>query len=178
MKVLDKYKSGKPDNSSEPDRQLTGLERAQREISDREKQAVLAQPHRRGRFSPLRESVFGCFVEDQNCGMECYEAGCRYMVLVYRWRMASGISVPIWVREEFGGKGSGLDDDALRDFGETVAAWKKEIDGCKRALSSAGLWARSTVNAMIFEQLHPAPQHIAAAKQGLIALAKFLRRLR
>ncbi|MCI0598718.1 MAG: hypothetical protein L0Y60_04225 [Beijerinckiaceae bacterium] len=167
-----------PNNRSEPDRQLTGPERARREIADREKQAVLAQPHRRGRFSPLRESVLGCFVEDHDCGSECYEAGWRYMVLTYRWRMAAGISVPVWVREEFGGKGTGLDGEALRDFGATVAAWRKEIDGCRAALQATGPMSRGIVEAMLFDRLYPVPLHIAEAKQGLVALAKFLRKLR
>src|ERR1019366_6486642 len=113
------------------ERDMSHLERRQFEISIAEKNVVLGQPHRRGRLSEMRECALGRFVEDYKCGVECYNAGHEYMCLVYKWRMASGINVPRWFREEFGGSGAEMSGDRLSSFAEDVKEWKREIKRCE-----------------------------------------------
>lgn len=167
----------KPSPAPEAIRGMSNLERVQLEINNREKQVVLAQPHRQGRLSELRESALGRFVEDYQCGIECYNGGVQYMLLVYKWRLASGISVPIWVREEFGGTGSLMDANSLANFADTVRNWNLTIKGCERVLSLAGHPVSMAARRMIFDNCDPRHNLAPAIKRSLVRLGKKLGRI-
>jgi hypothetical protein len=153
------------------EREMSHLERKQFELSIAEKITVLTQPHRRGQLSEMRESALGRFVEDYKCGVECYNAGHEYMCLVYKWRMACGINVPHWVRQEFGGPEAQMDGDALAKFAERVTEWKGQIKRCENALKATGLPAYRAGVAMIFDGLEPYQAVRAPLKRVLLQLA-------
>jgi hypothetical protein len=132
---------------------------------------VLRQPHRMGDDNPLRECALGRFVEDYKCGVECYNAGHEYMCLVYKWRMACGINVPHWVRQEFGGREADMDGDALANFAEQVREWKGEIKRCENALKVAGLPSYRAAIAMIFDGVDPYPAAREPLKRVILQLA-------
>src|ERR1019366_5146114 len=137
------------------ERDMSNLERKQFEISIIEKNVVLEQTHRCGRMSEMRESALGRFVEDYKCGVECYNSGFEFMCLVYKWRMASGINVPRWFREEFGGSGAEMSGDRLSSFSSDVREWNREITRCKNALKAAGAPAFKAAISMIFDGVDP-----------------------
>jgi hypothetical protein len=153
------------------ERDMSHLERKQFELSIAEKFTVLHQPHRMGRLSEMRECALGRFVEDYKCGVEVYNAGHEYMCLVYKWRMACGINVPRWVRQEFGGPESQMDGDALAKFAEHVREWKSEIKRCENVLKAAGLPAYRAAVAMIFDGMDPYPAVCAPLKRAVLQLA-------
>jgi len=136
----------------------------------------LAQPHRGGSESKLRESALGRFVEDYQCGGECYRAGMMYSALVWKWRLAVGADVPDWVRAAYGGSGRSAgapDPDKEKEHAQDVRDWLREIRECDRALKA--ITPRPTVfdaaRAMILDDREPSPSIAAPLKRGLLALA-------
>jgi len=129
----------------------------------------LAQPHRGGSESKLRESALGRFVEDYQCGGECYRAGIMYNRLVWKWRLATGAKVPQWVKDEFGGSGGpgeDCDDSDASEIAERIKEWNATIRQCDSALKAVLNEAR----AMIFEDLEPSPKIATPLKRGLLDL--------
>ena len=137
---------------------------------------VLAQPHRQGDTSELRESVFGRFVLQHKCGRECYEAGKEYLILVMRWRMARGVTVPKWVREEYGGSG-GDDMQNPDEFREIVEGWAKNIKDCESAMRGAGRWqGMKAANSLILDDREVWADMLHPVKRAIHALAIELQR--
>lgn len=148
--------------------QLAKIEAAAAAARLAETLQVLKQPHRHGSNNPLRESALGRFVDDHRLGVELYNAAEEYRVLVYRWRMAAGVQVPKWVREEFRGSGNGVDEDRCA---ENIAEWKSEIRHCETALKCAGLPPFHAAQSMIFDDITPVLWFVAPLRRALMRLA-------
>ena len=132
---------------------------------------VLSQPHRRGDSSELRESALGAFIIDSGAGIECFHAADEYRCLVYKWQLATGIHVPAWVREEFGGSGEEMDGDRLKAWAETIDDWNKKRKDCEKALKAAGITAFEAAQRMIFEDFKPDNSIVLPVKRALLSLA-------
>jgi len=132
---------------------------------------VLSQPHRRGDGSELRESALGRFIIDSGTGTECFHAADEYRCLVYKWQLATGIHVPAWVREEFGGSGEEMDDTRLKDWAETIEEWNKKRKDCEKALKAAGITAFEAAKRMIFQDVKPSDEIALPVKRALLSLA-------
>jgi len=131
---------------------------------------VLSQPHRRGDSSELRESALGRFIIDFECGIECFHAADEYRCLVYKWQLATGIHVPTWVREEFGGSGEEMDNETLKLWAEKIDDWNAKRKDCEKALKSAGITAFEAAQKMIFEDLVPSGAISLPVKRALLSL--------
>ena len=125
------------------------------ETLNKEKQTVLSQPHRNGSTSQLRASALGCFVEDYECGIECYHAGREYMIVVWKYRLAVGVPVPQWVREEFGGSGAEMDAKTAENFADTVKNWRSTVVRCRNCLQRDGIGTYAAVEDLIFKDIKP-----------------------
>jgi len=79
--------------------------KAHQEAMERVEMAtVLAQPHRMGSRSQLRENALGRFVEDNRLRRELYDAGRAYGALKSKWRAAKGAPMP----DRLGGSGADI----------------------------------------------------------------------
>ena len=95
---------------------------------------VVDQPHRNGERSELAESNFGKFCLSQfdtDQGRSVYDAGIDYMLIVYQWRRAKGIPVPVRLLEIANSKGGDLDKDIVED-------WLDMRKDCECAMKIAG----------------------------------------
>lgn len=98
--------------------------KAHQEAMERVEMAtVLAQPHRLGSRSQLRENALGRFVEDNRLRRELYDAGRAYGALKSKWRAACGAPMP----DRLGGSGVDIEDSVVR-------AWRKTIIRCEDAV--------------------------------------------
>ena len=132
---------------------------------------VLAQPHRRGDNSELRESVVGRFVMDNKCGIECYHGAHDYLCTVMKWRIAKGVWVPAWAREEFGGSGAEMDGKSQEAFERRVLDWGKTIRDCESAMKRSGLEAYRAADKLIIDDIEVTEALIPRVKTALHALA-------
>jgi len=159
-----------------PGNTLLALQEAEAAKRLAETLTVLAQPHRQGDTSELRESVFGRFVLQHKCGRECYEAGKEYLILVMRWRMAKGVTVPKWVREEYGGSGGGDVEDP-EAFREVVEGWDAHIKECKSAMIRGGMFQGfRAANSLILDDREVWSDMLHPVKRAIHALAIELQR--
>jgi len=149
---------------------LLKIKEAQDAARLQERVQVLSQPHRRGDSSELRESALGRFIIDSGAGIECFHAADEYRCLVYKWQLATGIHVPAWVREEFGGSGEEMDEDRLKDWAEKIDDWNAKRKDCEKALKAAGLTAFEAAQRMIFQDIMPENVIVQSVKRALLSL--------
>lgn len=124
---------------------------------------VLAQPHRLGDESELRESALGRFVLDYQCGRECYQGGLEYLSIVRKWRRAKGIPAGYDYGEVIG---SGGDVDV-----ESVDKWFQRITECEFALKRVGLAGFRSSNALILDDCPVEPELVGPVKRAIHSLA-------
>lgn len=157
-------------------KQPTPEERAQRERDLRfiETHQVLAQPHRRGDDSDMTDAL-GMFVRAYQCGRECYEGGNEYFRLVYRWRVANGIPVPLRLQEgESEGTGP-LEGETVAQFEERIRHENLErfikIKKCEEAMKCSGLPGFRAAQNLILDGEFPEGNVVAPVKVAIHSLA-------
>jgi hypothetical protein len=171
---------------SAPSRQsLEDLERAQRL---QETVQVLAQPHRRGDDSDMTDAL-GLFVRihcthvadgRKVCERELYDGGNDYFRLVYRWRVATGVPVPLRLAE-------GETKDAGPRDGETLADWEKRLNDenherllkikrCEEAMKCSGLPGFHAAQDLALDGKFPVDSVVGPVKRALHSLAMELGR--
>ena len=138
---------------------LKQIESAEAAVRLAEQAQVLAQPHRNGSRSPLRECALGRFVEDYGCGSLCYDAGEAYRVLVYKWRKANGIPQSYTIADFNGGSGD-LDPEQVRK-------WMIRIYDCNKAMAPVGTPGYLATLALILDDKEPVPWISAKVKRAL-----------
>jgi hypothetical protein len=164
-----------------PSRQ--SLEELEREQRLRERRQVIAQPHRQGDDSDMTDAL-GTFVR-VHCShtvegrrvfeRQLYDGGNDYFRLVYRWRVAAGVPVPLRLHE---GEGK---DSGPRD-GETLADWERrlidenqerlaKIRRCQNAMKCSGLPGFRAAEALILDDQFPVDQVVGPVKRALHSLA-------
>lgn len=113
---------------------IKAIDDAEAALRLKETEQVADQPHRNGERSELAESNFGnfCIAQwDDGERRTIYDAGLDYMLLVYQWRRAKGIPVPVRLIEIANSKGGDLDEKSVKD-------WLERIKNCERAMRIAG----------------------------------------
>lgn len=129
---------------------------------------VLAQPHRRGDNSDMTDAL-GMFVRIHECGRECFEGGNEYFRLVYRWRVATGVPVPLRLSE--GGSVGGGE----MEMG-TVHDWLAKIRGCENAMKCSGLPGFRAAQKLVLEGEFPEASIVGPVKRAIHGLAMELGR--
>lgn len=94
---------------------------------------VLAQPHRQGSRSQLRENALGRFVEDNRLRRELYDAGREYGSLKSKWRAAKGAPMP----DRLGGSGADIDAEIVNGWGRKIADCETAVLHCRSIDSRA-----------------------------------------
>lgn len=128
-----------------------------------ETETVLAQPHRRGNDGDMVDPL-GRFVTAYGCGRECYEAGWDYFRLVYRWRVATGVPVPLRLSEGENSAGGEMDYEMIRD-------WMVKIKLCENAMKCSGLPGFKAAQGLLLEAVFPDEKHVQPVKRALHSLA-------
>lgn len=102
--------------------------KAHQEAMERVEMAtVLAQPHRLGSRSQLRENALGRFVEDNRLRRELYDAGRAYGALKSKWRAAKGAPMP----DRLGGSGADIDPAVVHAWGNAIARCEAAVMACR-----------------------------------------------
>jgi hypothetical protein len=102
--------------------------KAHQEAMERVEMAtVLAQPHRMGSRSQLRENALGRFVEDNRLRRELYDAGRAYGALKSKWRAAKGAPMP----DRLGGSGADIDPEVVHAWGKAIARCEAAVMACR-----------------------------------------------
>lgn len=140
------------------------LQRKQLMLEQRqETETVLAQPHRRGDDGDMVDPL-GVFVRAYKCGRECYEAGWDYFRLVYRWRVATGIPVPLRLSEGVNSAGGEMDSQLARQ-------WLADIKRCENSMKCSGLPGFEAAQRLLLEAGFPEEKHVQPVKRALHSLA-------
>jgi hypothetical protein len=103
------------------------IEQHQKSVEEAEMRVVLAQPHRRGSRSQLRENALGRFIEDNRLRMALYNAGREYGALKSKWRAAKGAPMP----DRLGGSGADIDAAIVIAWGRTIVRCEDAVMSCR-----------------------------------------------
>lgn len=153
-------KDGRPTRQT-----LEDIERAARLV---ETQQVVAQPHRRG-DDGIMVDPFGVFVRMRKCGVLCYEAGQEYIMLVAKWKRATGLPQR-WLSDE---KGSGGElEDGVID------RWFAQIKDCETAMKCAGMPAFRATQNLILDDVFPEANIVQPVERAVTNLAISLGKFR
>ena len=153
---------------------------------DVEKRTVLAQPHRAGDHSDMTDPL-GMFVRLHMVGMfvgegafkrarEAWEGGFDYFRLVYRWRVAKGIPVPLRL---FEGVSSGVDmsdPKKIEEWEETVRDWGRKIKRCENAMKCSGKPGFEAAQKLILDGEFPEMAIVGPVTRAIFNLAMELGR--
>lgn len=160
------------------------LEDLQRELDRKEKLQAIAQPHRRGDDSDMTDPL-GMFVrihmtemfgrEAHRCVREVWEGGWAYFRLVYCWRVATGLPVPLCLHE-------GETKNAGPRDGETIEDWDRRKDAenrdrlakikrCEDKMKCSGLPGFHAAQALILKFEFPDESIIGPVRRAIHSLA-------
>ena len=149
------------------------------QINDRDRAAaldeakiVLAQPHRNGDPSQLRECALGRFVLDFGGDREIFDAGRQYWSLVNLWRWRNDIPGAIPPRAE---ESSSLGEEPTR---EAMDRLQRRINECDFELSRSGEAAFLAVKGLILEEKDCPGKHVLQVGRALQSLAIWFRMIK
>lgn len=118
-----KWRNGRKSHSRAADQ----IKAHQKSVEEVMMQVVLAQPHRSGSRSQLRENALGRFIEDNGLRMALYNAGREYGALKSKWRAAKGAPMP----DRLGGSGADIDAAIVHAWGRTIARCETAVMDCR-----------------------------------------------
>lgn len=152
---------GKSQKRASPTREQ--LEAVADELRLMETRQVAAQPHRLGYTGDMADPL-GRFVELHQCGRECWEAGWEYFRLVYRWRVASNVPVPLRLEEGENSAGGDMEMGTVHD-------WLAKIKRCENAMKCSGLPGFRAAQDLVLDGIFPPLGIVGPVKRAIFQLA-------
>ena len=126
---------------------------------------VIAQPHRRGDPSQLRECALGRFVLDYGGERDLFDAGRQYWSLVNLWRWRNDIPGAQPPRAE---ESASLGEEPTREAMERL---HRRIKECDFELSRCGLPAFMALRGMLLEEKDCPARQVLPVGRALQSLA-------